>query len=222
MIRRSISYLLLLWLCPTYSLALTNSNTTEAALYFQVNNIDLDFAGDIRKSRFSSLDLMIREQLSADIDGALWLGYLETTQDTNPILAGQDMGGEYVGIDFRFHHIQTPRYQLHTRFFYRYANTEDTVNNQTVKWEWHQVSLGLHNRLQVGNTTALTVGLSGIAIDGREKAEGTLNQRLSFDADVPYQADLGLEFRLDHTGDIGIELHFGSLRGGQLTFKRQF
>jgi len=202
-----------------------NSDTgriIEAAAYIQVVDIDLNFAGAIRETRFTSFDFSLREKLSERIDGAIHFGYLNVDQNANPVLTGQDTQGGYLGIDLRGHLIKTHPYSMRGIFYYRYAMTEQRGGDQTVEWSWHELRLKLDNQINIGNNLQCHIAVSTTLIDGVKRASGNLEQRIEFEQEDHLTGHIGLQYKLNRKGKIGFELLTGSRQGGRLIFKQAF
>lgn len=195
---------------------------TQAALHIQVVDIDLDVEGSIRTTQFDSLELELSEQLAQDLDGILHFGYLDISQNSNPIFAGTNTTGGYLGFGLRWQLITNQRFKLSSRLDYRYAFTDTSVDDQRVEWSWHQTSLGIHSRTYFSKSFSLGLGASAISINGVEKASGTVNQNLDFKAKDSLTGHIGLQLELDQDGQIGMELKIGSSQGGRITFQRSF
>lgn len=193
-----------------------------AALHIQVVDIDLDVEGNIRTTQFDSLELELREQLAQNFDGTLHFGYLDVTQNSNPIFAGTNTTGGYLGFDLRWHIISSQQFKLVSIFDYRYAFTDTSFDGQRVEWDWHQTSLGIHTRTFISKGLSIGLGANFLSINGVEKASGTINQNLDFKAEDSLTGHIGLQLELDQAGQIGIELKTGSLQGGRITFQRAF
>jgi len=211
-----------LLLSSQYVLAVDLSRTTHMALHFQTQKLNLNFSGDIRKTRFYSVDLVIRERLTERLDGAVLLGHVTTDQSSNPILAGQDTTGGYAGLDLRYKLIDTHRYDLLTRAAYQYSETEANIEDQDIIWEWHQAQFDLINRFNISNNLYINLGATAYDLDGREKASGTLDQNTDFDAKDGIYGHLSLQFNLDYSGQIDLEVYIGSIEGGRIAFHRAF
>jgi len=194
----------------------------EAALNIQVVDVDLDFEGSIRTTQFDSLEFELREQLAENIEGTVHFGYLDVTQNSNPIFAGTNTTGGYLGFDLRWHLIKGQQFKLMSLFDYRYAFTDTSYDGQRIEWDWHQTSLALHSRTTISKNFSLGLGVSYLTINGVEKASGTLNQNLDFKAKDSLTGHIGLQLELDQDGQIGVELKTGSLQGGMITFQQSF
>lgn len=220
----SLSGILLLLACLTIhtNVHARATNIIQGGLHFQSVEMDLEVNGSIRQTRFNSIDVILRERLSPNLDGALKFGYLGISQKTNPIFAGQNIAGEYVGIDFRLHLIDTPSFKMLTNLDYRYAVADAEETDQTVEWRWHQVSIGLATLTQVSNHLHLSLGVNYLDINGVEKATGTIDQSLDFQAKDSLTGIIGLQLSTEDSGEIGIELKMGSSQGARLIFQRSF
>ncbi|MGD8926886.1 MAG: hypothetical protein PVG20_08535, partial [Thioalkalispiraceae bacterium] len=191
-------------------------------LHLQVIDTDLLFEGTVRPTEINSIDFVLREQLGNRLDGALLFGYLNTLQTDNPLFAGQDLGGEYIGLDLRIQLIDASVFKMFSRVAYRYNEVSADVADQKVEWTWHQGELGLDTRTYITNNVFIGLGANAITINGVEKATGATDQSLDFKAKDSLTGHIGLQLELDRTGQIGVEFRTGSIQGGRLIFQRDF
>ena len=194
----------------------------QAALHVQNVETELDVEGRLRETRFASINFSLREQLAETVDGALLLGYLDVRQKTNPILAGPNTAGGYIGIDLRWHLLNRERFKILTTLDYRYVYTDASIDDQKIEWRWHQLAIGLHTQTYISNSLFLILGASAINIDGVEKSRGPLNQDLDFTAHDSLTSHIGLQLGTGQSGEISVILQLGALQGGRIIFQRSF
>lgn len=194
----------------------------EVAVTIASTNIDLKFAGTARDTRFESIELRWYESLLSHLDGGVALGYLDTSQASNPITAGQTTTGEYLEIGLRAYYYRGDFLSLSSDFIYRYSQTSHSQPAQNIDWQWHQGTVSLQAGMRLSKHFALTLGVSGTRIDGEERASGTIIQIIDFGEKKIVSGHLGGQIILDQTGYIGIKIDAGSLRGGRIYFQRWF
>ena len=216
------TFILVLCLVISNPVSAQQASYIQSALHVQTVKADLDFTGSLRETRFNSIDISLREQLIQNVDGALLFGYLDLVQESNPISAGQNTIGEYIGIDLQWHMLNYPRFKMLTAVSYRYAVTDAEIDAQKVEWQWHQVGLGLRSQTYLSPSLSLILGVSTISINGVEKAVGTLDQALDFKAKDSLTGHIALQLTTGRAGQIGIEFQTGSLHGGRIVFQRTF
>ena len=195
---------------------------TKAELHLQAIDIDLIFDGNQRLTEFNSLDIVLRQRLSDTLDGSILFGYLIALQNSNPIFAGQDLGGNYLGLDLRLHLANTQRFKMFGQIEYRYNWVDATITDQSVEWNWHQTALALHTLRNISNGLYISLGASTLQIDGVEKARGPVDQNIDFKAKDGLTGHIGLQFDLGDAGQIGMEAQTGSSQGGRITFQSSF
>ena len=216
--------LLILLLVGFTGLSTSHADTRglDVGMSLYKDNIDLNYSGELRETRLTNLDISWIELLGPAIYGGIELGYLEFTQYSNPIPTGQTGSGGYLGLNLSFLMLDTRYFQLLTRLGYRYSYATHHSEGQSVDWDWHQGLIELNGKLAFSDRLAMTLGVSAIAIDGRERADGTVTLAQPFKADQPLSGHLGLQLGLDPDSTIGIQVDVGSLRGGRLTIRRLF
>ena len=210
-----------MWLALTTA-SYAESRGLDVGVSLYQDNIDLNYSGNLRETRLTNLDVSWIELLAPSIYGGIELGYLEITQYSNPIPTGQTGSGGYLGLNMSFLMFDAHHFQLLTRLGYRYSEASHHSEGQTVDWDWHQGLIALEGKLFFSDRFAMVLGVSAIAIDGRERADGTVTQAQPFKADEPLSGHLGLQLGLDPDSNIGIQVDVGSLRGGRLTIRRIF
>ena len=222
-VMRSLFLIILgLSIAVTPCVAAEPAKIINAAVHLQSIDIDLDMAGAVRETRIYTLGFSFREQLSSNIDGAILIGYLDVNQRTNPILAAQNSSGGFLGFDLRGHLFDTDKFDLYSRFAYRYAQTTSSQDGQKIDWEWHEVNLSIDSQTYISNSLSANLSISYTDLHGQEKAFGNLNQGLDFDQIDSLTAHIGLQLNLDQNGQIVFELLTGSLQGGKIIFMRDF
>ncbi len=202
--------------------ALAETNGLNVGLEFGQNKTDFNYSGDIRETRLTRLGVIWFEPLAPSILGGVELGYLEYTQYSNPIAAGQTGSGEYIGLNLSFLMVTNPHFELLTRLTYRYNDVRHKIDEQVVDLDWHEGRIGLHGKLKFNDSVAMSLGASAHAIDGREATSGPITQAQPFKANEAISGHFGLQLGLDHAGTIGIEIDIGALEGGRLIFQRIF
>ena len=195
---------------------------TQAELHLESIDIDLIFDGNQRQTEFNSLDIVLRQRLTDTIDGSILFGYLIALQNSNPIFAGQDLGGNYLGFDLRLHLTNTQRFKMFGQIEYRYNWVDATITDQSVEWNWHQTELALHTLTSISNSLYISLGVSTLHMDGVEKARGPVDQNIDFKAKDGLTGHIGLQFDLGDAGQIGMEAQTGSSQGGRITFQSSF
>jgi hypothetical protein len=216
------SFALLLTCLCLPGTALSDSQGLDVGLELAKHTTDFNYSGDVRETRLTRLGLSWNEKLAESIRGGIELGYIEFTQYSNPIAAGQTGSGEYLGLHLSFIMVESRHFDLLTRLDYRYHALRHSTDDQTMDWDWHEGRAGIYSNLRFTDNLALFLGASALTIDGREVASGTVNQAQPFKADTPNSGHVGLNLGLDHAGTIGIEIDVGSVRGGRLSFRQIF
>ncbi len=194
----------------------------NAAIHLQSVEMDLDMDGTTRETEFNTFGFSFREQLTSRLDGAILLGYLFINQRSNPIPAAQDSSGGYLGFDLRGLVLDSEKFDLYSRFAFRYAQTASRLGEQKIDWEWNEISLSLESHTHISKSLSANISISYLELNGQEKATGDLNQRLDFDQIDSLTAHIGLQLNLDQSGQIIFELMTGSMQGGKIVFMRDF
>ncbi len=211
-----------LMLCISLNAWPQTGKALEVAVTIANTNIDLEFASTTRDTRFESIEIRWYESLLSHLDGGVALGYLDTSQASNPITAGQTTTGEYLEIGLRTYYYRGDFLTLSSDFIYRYSQTSSQQPGQNIDWQWHQGTVSLQAGMHLSEHFALSLGVSGTKIDGEERASGNISQIIDFEEKKSVSGHLGGQIILDQTGYIGIKIAAGSLRGGRIYFQRWF
>jgi hypothetical protein len=218
---RSILLFILIWSAMPSMLHAETRGLDVSLAIFQ-DTFDFNYSGDIRETKFNGLAVAWTEPLAPTILGGIELGYLEISQYSNPIPAGQTGSGDFLGLNLSFLMIDTPRYRLLTRLGYRYSETRHTVEGQAVQLDWNQGLIELEGSMQYSENLTMTLSVGAIAIDGREDAQGDITASQPFRSDQTVLGHAGLKLGLDPDSYIGIQVDMGAMWGGQIIFGRFF
>jgi hypothetical protein len=199
------------------------SQNLLVGLDIQSIRMELQYPDAVRKTDLSSLDLLWYEPLNSWLDGSLKLGVLDDiTQSSNPIAAGQTLSGNSLGLGLRFHLYRSERLSLHANLDYQYTDTTVDQPGQSVEMRWHQVSGQFEADIQLVQYSFLSLAVGAVAIDGDERATGTVTSLQTFTNDKPGFGRLGVKIGVDPTSHIVIEVSAGSIAGGRISFQRWF
>jgi hypothetical protein len=191
-------------------------------LHIQATQMELQYSSSVRKTDFSRLDLLWREPLNEWMDGSVKLGYIDLTQDSNPIPTGQSTSGNTVGLGLQFHLYRGDRLKLHVDVDYQYADTSADLSGQQVDIRWHQLSGQVGADFRFIQYSYLSLAVGSVAIDGEERATGTVTSTLTFQSHKTGYARLGILLGVDPVSHIGIEVSSGAISGGRIFFQRWF
>lgn len=191
-------------------------------LHLQSQRLELAYSGVVRRTHLDRLDLVWHEQLSPWLNGNIRLGKFNLTQDSNPIAAGQSGSGNTLGLGLGFRLYHGDQFHLQFKLGYQYATSTDELAGQTVDLRWHQVSGEVRADIRLIRYSYLRLAAGAMAIDGDERASGTVNSVHNFKSDRSGYGRLGIIIGLDPSSHIGLEVDTGSITGGRITFQRWF
>jgi hypothetical protein len=221
-LNKIIQGILLSLACMPVALLAQAEETIGVAFVIEKQEIDLDFAGSTRETDFDSLQLHWYTGLMSHLDGSFVLGFIDTSQSSNPFPEGQNTSGNFLEVGLRAYYYRGEKFNLSSGFYYRYVDTSHSGASQDINWRWHHGSVDVRAQIQLGNYLELLAGASAIFIDGEERASGTVTQLIDFKEKDSLSEYAGAQIILDRTGRIGIKIDTGSLRGGQIYFARWF
>ena len=182
----------------------------------------LDFGTSQRDTRIDTFSIYWYETLSPRIMGGFVLGYQDITQTSNPIVAGQALSGEFLGLSLHIEMLQTQHLSVYSDFRYRYSQAFSSQSGQDIDWQWQEGQAEVGVELKVGQSMALGASAGILKIDGRERATGTVDQVTDFDSADDAYARANIKLLLDPYSHIGIEGTTGAIQGGTIYFRRYF
>lgn len=193
-----------------YSLSLSNQDT-----YF-------DFQSDgISKVRVNQLGINWYESMAEYFHAGLEFGYLELSQ-SNSIISAQYTSGQYVGLLFRLMPITRPYFSLNLNFNYRYNKTEGQISNQKTQFVWDEAFFAGEVQFHPNRHLDLILASEFQVLKGTQQDSGDISQIRSFSGQKEQGYRLGLNFKTNHNGAIGVDWITGYRSGIQLHFRRKF
>ena len=208
--------------CSPVTLHAQPEDTFGVAFVIEKQKIELDFNGDTRDTDFDSLQLHWYSRLLSHLDGSIVIGYMDTSQPSNPVAAGQASSGNFFEFGVRGYYYRGDQFKLSSAINYRYASTGSSLSTQDINWSWHQGSVDMRAQLRITDYLELQAGAAAIAIDGEQRASGDLSQVTPFDEKSHLSGFAAAHVIIDRTGQIGLRIDSGAIRGGQLYFARWF
>jgi hypothetical protein len=152
----------------------------------------------------------------------LLLGYAYTSDSNQPLTAGMELQGFYIGPALRGVLIDSRHFTAALTGTYLYQRVKDSNADQSVTMEWQQPQLDLDLLWRVTQRVALSFGEQYGRIDVDEKFTGAVNHTVTLAAGASLGYRAGLEFDLGEDGQVGILLHRAVGDGAELYFQRQF
>ena len=221
--RRSILFFLL----PLLLLGIARTGWSAppsllVGLHIQSTRMDWQYSGSVRKTDLSRLDLVWDQTLNSMLEGSISIGFVDLTQSSNPIPAGQSTSGNSLGVGLRLHLYRGDRLQLHADMNYLYADTSADVSGQKVDISWHRVSGEIEADIRFYQYSYLSLAVGSLAINGDESATGTVTAAQTFENDQSAYGRLGVLIGVDQDSHVGIEVSSGSVAGGRIFFQRWF
>jgi hypothetical protein len=177
--------------------------------------------GDRVETRLNRLGL----QVSDHVTGGLWIGihggYVGMSQSGNPATQGMDLGGWFLGTSGRWGFLEAGPVALSLLGHYTYNDVDATLDDQRTRYSWHHYGAGLESAFRLG-AVRLRLGVDYSAVDGDEKASGSIQRTLSLSEDEAVTGRAALDLFVDPTGWISFQMESGGRRGAGIWFARRF
>ena len=152
----TLLYCVFVSVCFTATSHAQEKHNLGVAFSIERNSIELEFAGSTRDTDIDTIQIHWYEHLLSHLDGHATLGYIDTSQSTNPISEGQNTTGEFLELGLRGYFYRGDIFSLSSGIIYRYSQTSHNQTNQDIEWRWHQGTLDLQGQLQVSAHIELT------------------------------------------------------------------
>ncbi len=202
-------------------LASVESPGTEAALLIQRLETDLKLDQSISQTRINRVGLIILEPANSAVQAGLQIGALEIHQSDNSITAGLDLTGNYIGIMFRTNLYRSNHSAIRLDGGYTYNEADKHTNDQQIKYDWHEFLLRALFEWKFGDFN-MSLGRYTQIINGDETAFGVVTRTREIEQVDKAGTRLEVDYRVDVTGKIGIQLDNGSRDAVALIFAREF
>lgn len=193
----------------------------DFSLFVERADSDWRFSDADRETRRDMIGVRWAEPLAPGLAGGVSLGYIGLTQAGDPLLAGRELGGYFVGINLFGALLQGRRITLTGEVDYTYHEVDDRDEAQRVEMQWHAAGVGLGARAPLGPGLALLAGARYGLIDGELLASGSLDDTRTFEEQRRETYLLGLEAAVQD-GRVAVSWRGGQSRGFGLSFQRRF
>jgi hypothetical protein len=152
----------------------------------------------------------------------LSLGYAYIDTANQPLSAGMELEGFYIGVALRSILIDNRRATLSVTGSYLYQHADDSNSSQTVNLDWYQPQLDIDALWRLNASVGLTVGGRYSRVEADERIEGAVNQSLQLKRSSTLGGHAGVQFDLGEDGQMGALVHQGVSDGAEIYFQRQF
>jgi hypothetical protein len=199
----------------TYADSISGASIEWEQVEFGVDYTGVPATLEMTRFTFSLMDLM-HERFALGLRG----GYLELTSADDPVLAGIDPHGGYLGVTAAGTLWQAGRFRVIAQgeFGYNYTWREDATDKTALRWT--EGSLRLAGSFRAG-PVELNAGAYSLTLRGRETSSSLALTR-DFEAQDSSGMFGGVDLLLDDQGRIGVRLESGAREGFALVFARDF
>jgi hypothetical protein len=194
----------------------------DFGVVFSKNKTQFDYADTSIATTVETISLHWYERVAPRWDIGLHGGYSFLTQTDYALTAGLEPRGYHAGVGIRgtLWEMAAGELFLNASYLYHRLNHDEGTQSITLSWYQPEVRLGFVTR-HIGRLRLLGGATAG-AIDGQERAEGTIDRTLDFERDLRGGGFLGLDLTVERDGHVGIEIRNGVERGGRIYFTSSF
>jgi len=207
--------------CYGVDLASIESPGMEATLLLHRFETELSMGDSVVESRINRIGLILYEPAYPSFQPGLQIGALEINQSNNPVTAGINVTGNYLGVLFRSLLYQSSHSGIRLESGYTYHAADKLTSNQEINLRWHELLFNIHALLTYGNFNFVLGGYTHL-IDGDETAFGPITQTREFAESEKTGMRFGLDYRVDISGKVGFYADSGARQGIGLVFTREF
>jgi hypothetical protein len=204
--------------------SLLHAQNPGMQVYLDIQNRerDLDYSGDVRRTRLREVRINWSEAITPWLLGGVTVGQFELSQTSNPITVGQSVSGDSLGLRLDARILRGDGLEVNLYGEYHYMNATSSQTDQDIEWTSNDRRYGVKANFHISHQIILNAGIQYNQSDGEEQASGTINQVIEFDNPQSRTHSAGLWILLDQRGQIGIEVYAGDFEGSRISFLRNF
>ncbi len=210
------SLFLLLGVCVN----LAQANWTGVELSLSNTDSDWDFDGDTRESQVDQISLQIEEKTNSGTRIGATFGHLSLRLVADNPSDTRKFDAQFLGVYLRQPVALTDSIELHGQLNLRYAtgreNDSDDDDRADIDWSEIDLQFGLGWRFAQFRIMPFVTYSD---IDG--DIDDDLGTRI-FELDDPVSRGVALDYFVDKTAFLRLEIYQGNRSGGYLTFARRY
>jgi hypothetical protein len=210
-----------LGILPAY--ATSEYGAIDFGLHFSRERTTLDYAGGVTaQTAVERATLTWYEPVGARLELGMFGGYSLLTQDNRALTTGAEARGYHAGLGLRSTVFDSDALRVTFDLSYAYERVEfddDPDQSLTLSWYTPQAQLGVAAPL--GNAV-LRAGATVRAVDGQERARGTVDATTDFDNHTRTGAFAGVELKLRDGGYVGVSASGGDTHTVRFYFARRY
>ena len=198
------------------------SDPIDFALHFSRLETGLDDGQQTVDTTEKQLGITAFNLVNPALQPGLLLGYAFIDIADQPLTAGMELDGFYIGPALRSTLIDDHDFTLSITGSYLYQSTRGSADTQVINLDWYQPQLDLDARWRLSQNAKLTIGGQIGRVDVNERFEGPVKQTLKLKQTSTLGGHAGMEFDLGDPGQIGVLIHHAISNGVELYFQQQF
>ena len=210
--------LILLFLYTSFVEAETDVDSVGVALDIASYKSDWQFDSGVREAKITSISFQLEEKLEAGLTVGGGIGYFDMTVRGNSSASAQDFDGQYLEIYMRHPFPVSERISIHGAFAYRYYSGNGHNGGEREDIDWNEVNLQIGVGVRFAHLR-VTPFAAYYNVDGDISDD---NSTGSFENDDSVSQGVSLDYFVDNTAFIRLEIRSGYQSGGRISFERRY
>jgi hypothetical protein len=192
----------------------------EVALQGGRTDMTFDYSGAKVDTTIDMASLLIRQRLADQVLLGVLGGWTALSQTDNPLAADKPTG-YHAGVSLDVDFVVRENWSAYGAVAYTYQHVDDNDGGQSVKLYWNEWRAALGGTVGLGGVR-LFGGASYGALDGTQRTGGASDSSTPFEVAAKAGGFLGIDWRVDPDGYIGVEGRTGLDEGWLVYFKHRF
>jgi hypothetical protein len=194
------------------------TESTGVALDIASYDSDWQFNSGVREARITSISFQIEEKLEAGLIVGGGIGYFDMSVRGNSKVSAQDFDGQYLEIYLHHPFPVSERISIHGAFAYRYYSGDGNNRDERADIDWNEVNLQIGVGVRFAHLR-ITPFAAYYNIDGDISDDRSTG---SFENDDSVSQGVSLDYFVDDTAFIRLEVRSGYQAGGRISFERRY
>jgi hypothetical protein len=165
----------------------------ELSLGVSRETLELETEDTTAETRLTRLGIDLWELGRPWLQFGLRGGYLLATQSDNPVTAGMDLTGQFIGVGVRGRLPVLPSLDIIASAHYDYQQVEDELDAQSTELTWYEAYGELGAALKL-DPLHVRGGAALLAIEGSQTAKGTITDTEDLNDDLKLGGFLAVDY----------------------------
>jgi hypothetical protein len=215
-----VRFKLLILLCLYTGLAKAEIEADSVGVAMDIANYksDWQFDSGVREAKITSISFQLEEKLEAGLTVGMGIGYFDMSVRGNSNASPQDLDGQYLEIYLYHPFPVSERISIHGAFDYRYYSGNGNNGGEREDIDWNEVNLQIGVGVRFAHLR-VTPFAAYYNVDGDISDD---NSTGSFENEDSVSQGVSLDYFVDDTAFIRLEIRSGYQSGGRISFERRY